>query len=183
MIAGSNSRKLVTLAVIALMLSLAVSGCSKKPAVETDPTLGTETQPTEVIPTPPAAEPPEGQDGNAINRDGLEPSEYGVEDVFFAFDQYDLSDEAMAALANNARIMREAGVLILISGHCDERGTVEYNLALGEKRAKAVREYLISLGVTANKMLITSYGKTKPFADGHNERAWAQNRRAHFERP
>ena len=72
---------------------------------------------------------------------------------------------------------------VLISGHCDERGTVEYNLALGEKRARAVKDYLVSLGVPARRLQITSYGESKPFAMGSNEAAWAQNRRAHFERP
>jgi peptidoglycan-associated lipoprotein len=74
-------------------------------------------------------------------------------------------------------------VLILVSGHCDERGTVEYNLALGEKRANAVRDYLVSLGVPSRNLRVTSYGESSPFAAGHDEDAWALNRRAHFERP
>jgi peptidoglycan-associated lipoprotein len=104
-------------------------------------------------------------------------------DVYFAFDQYDLDNEAMGTLSRNAKILKEAGVTVLISGHCDERGTVEYNLALGEKRARAVRDYLVSLGVPAGKLMVTSYGESKPFAYGSTEDAWAQNRRSHFERP
>ena len=117
------------------------------------------------------------------NYGAMDPQDYGIEDVFFAFDKYDLDAESMSILAANARILREAGVTILISGHCDERGTVEYNLALGEKRANAVRDYLVSLNVPARLLRITSYGESKPFMYGHNEDAWAMNRRAHFERP
>jgi peptidoglycan-associated lipoprotein len=113
----------------------------------------------------------------------LDPADYGVEDVYFAFDQYDLDDVSMGVLSGNARIIKEAGVTLLISGHCDDRGTVEYNLALGEKRARAVRDYLVSLGVSAGQLKITSYGESKPFAMGSSEGAWAKNRRAHFERP
>ncbi|MCB1185071.1 peptidoglycan-associated lipoprotein Pal [bacterium] len=113
----------------------------------------------------------------------MDPSEYGVQDVFFGFDQYELDNKAMGILSANARAIREAGTVILISGHCDERGTLEYNLALGEKRANAVRDYLVSLGVPASKLRVTSYGENRPFAKGSNEDAWAKNRRAHFERP
>ena len=110
----------------------------------------------------------------------LDPSEYGVQDVYFAFDQYDLDDESMGLLSRNARAMKEAGVVILISGHCDERGTIEYNLALGEKRSRAVRDYLVSLGVPAGQLKITSYGESKPFSQGSNEDAWSKNRRSEF---
>jgi len=113
----------------------------------------------------------------------MEPADFGVEDVYFAFDQYDLDAEAMGLLSRNARILREADVTILVAGHCDERGTIEYNLALGEKRANAVRDYLISLGVPARQLRVTSYGENKPFARGSDENAWALNRRAHFTRP
>jgi len=113
----------------------------------------------------------------------MDPSEYGVQDVFFDFDEYELSNESMAILAANARAMGTARVMILISGHCDERGTIEYNLALGEKRANAVRDYMVSLGVPDYALQVTSYGENSPFARGSTEDAWARNRRAHFERP
>ena len=106
-----------------------------------------------------------------------------VTKAFFAFDEYELDDVTMGVLSRNARVLRETDVTVLLSGHCDERGTIEYNLALGEKRAKAVKDYLVSLGVPANRLQITSYGESKPFAMGSSEAAWAQNRRAHFERP
>ena len=114
----------------------------------------------------------------------MDPAEYGIEDVFFAFDEFSLSEEAMTILAANARIMREHAELVyLVEGHCDERGTVEYNLALGEKRSAAVRDYLTSLGVPSTQVRITSYGEERPFAHGSNESAWALNRRGHFARP
>ncbi|MBD3219918.1 peptidoglycan-associated lipoprotein Pal [bacterium] len=168
-----------------------VAGCGGgETEVETDPTAtGGETEPAvETVPEP--IEPEEPMEGAGMgDRDvpdysTMEPVEYGVEDVFFAFDEYDLDESAMATLARNARILKEHDdVVILVEGHCDERGTVQYNLALGEKRAKAVRDYLISLGVPSNRLRFTSYGESRPFAMGSNERAWAQNRRAHFARP
>jgi peptidoglycan-associated lipoprotein len=69
---------------------------------------------------------------------------------------------------------------VIVEGHCDERGSVEYNLALGERRAKAAKEYLVSYGITASRITTISYGKERPFDPGHDENSWAQNRRAHF---
>jgi len=183
MIRGKGNRTLPTLLALALVLSLAVfTGCGKKPAIETNP-ADTGGQGTgEQVPAPPTPE-PETPEVSTPDYANLDPADYGVEDVFFAFDQYDLDDEAMAILSRDARIIKEAGTVIRVSGHCDERGTIEYNLALGEKRANAVRDYLISLGVPSRNLRVTSYGESKPFANGHDEAAWALNRRAHFERP
>jgi peptidoglycan-associated lipoprotein len=103
-------------------------------------------------------------------------------DVFFEFDRADLTSEEKDILANNARFLGAApDVRIVIEGHCDERGTNEYNLGLGERRASVVKSYLVSLGVSASRIRTISYGEEKPFAAGHNEAAWRQNRRAHFE--
>ncbi len=110
-----------------------------------------------------------------------EPQKSPLDDILFPFDQFSLSDEARAILQKNAdwlRSHREAR--ILIEGHCDERGTVEYNLALGERRAQSVKDYLVNLGIPEDRLSIISYGKEKPFALGQTEEAWAQNRRAHF---
>ncbi len=176
-----NRKALVVLGLIAvLILGSLVAGCSKKPEVVTEPEpVAAPVEPVPVKPTPEPTEPVV----KAPDYAAMDPSEYGIGDVFFAFDEYELSTEAMGILSKNARILREAGVTVLVSGHCDERGTVEYNLALGEKRANAVKSYLVSLGVDAGKLRVTSYGESKPFAMGHTEEAWAQNRRAHFERP
>lgn len=190
-----NGRSVRSLASVVLLLGLVawlgvVAGCggSDDAEVQTDPgAVGAQDQ-VEQVPEPITPEDP--MDGQGLDqRDvpdygSMEPAEYGVEDVYFAFDQYDLDDVSMGVLARNARILKEhPGVVILVEGHCDERGTVQYNLALGEKRAKAVRDYLVSLGVSSSRLRITSYGESRPFALGSNEQAWAQNRRAHFARP
>lgn len=99
--------------------------------------------------------------------------------VFFGFDKYDLSEEAQATLQRQAAWLKaNPTVTLLIEGNCDERGTREYNLALGERRATAVKNYLVTLGVSADRLSTISYGKERPVALGHNEAAWAQNRRS-----
>jgi peptidoglycan-associated lipoprotein len=99
--------------------------------------------------------------------------------VFFDFDKYDLKTPARATLEKQAAWLKKyPNVTVTIEGHCDERGTREYNLALGQRRANAARDYLVSLGVGANRVKIISYGKERPVALGHNEEAWAQNRRS-----
>ena len=99
--------------------------------------------------------------------------------VFFGFDKYDLTDEAQATLQRQAAWLNaNPEVTLLIEGNCDERGTREYNLALGDRRATAVKNYLVTLGVSAGRLSTISYGKERPVALGHNEAAWAQNRRS-----
>lgn len=98
--------------------------------------------------------------------------------VFFGYDQYNLTPEAQHTLELQAEWMkRYANVNVAIAGHCDERGTREYNLALGERRANAVRSYLMALGVPATRITTISYGKERPAVVGSNPTAWAQNRR------
>lgn len=100
--------------------------------------------------------------------------------VFFDFDQYNLKPEGQATLqAQAAWLAKYPAVTLTIEGHADERGTREYNLALGERRANSARAYLISLGVDANRLQVISYGKDRPFAVGSDETAWAQNRRGY----
>jgi len=176
------------LAMLALVSGLALfAGCggSKDDQVETDPAAAGDAaeEAVETVPDPVAPEVPQEVE-EAPDYAAMEPAEYGIEDIFFAFDQYDLDDVAMSTLARNARVLRQhPEVVILVEGHGDERGTIEYNLALGEKRAKAVRDYLVSLGVSSSSLRVTSYGESRPFALGSNETAWAKNRRAHFARP
>ena len=101
--------------------------------------------------------------------------------VFFDYDRAELGEEARAALRTNADLLNSSmSWVITIEGHCDERGTAEYNLGLGERRAFAARNYLLELGIAAQRVRTVSYGKEFPFDPAHNERAWAQNRRAHF---
>lgn len=104
-----------------------------------------------------------------------------LEDIFFDTDRFDLTPEARGILAKNSSWMVQySTVQILVEGHCDERNTREYNLALGERRANAVRDYLLSLGVGSARIRTISYGEERPFALGRSEESWRLNRRAHF---
>jgi peptidoglycan-associated lipoprotein len=101
--------------------------------------------------------------------------------VFFELDSSEVSAEGLAALNANASTLKKYTTWnVTIEGHCDERGTPEYNLALGERRAIAARAYLVSLGIPADRLRTVSYGKEFPFDAGHDEAAWSKNRRAHF---
>ena len=150
-------------------------------------------------PPPPAVEPseevaaPEGDftgglpaedeidmsDLDALNQAA---SEKGwIRDAFFAFDSGTLADSARDSLAASARWLKDHPELgLTIEGHCDERGTSQYNLALGEKRAWAARQYLETLGIASSRLRTMSFGEERPFATGSTETAWAQNRRAHL---
>ena len=104
-----------------------------------------------------------------------------LNDIHFGFDRYDLTPTAREILSQNAELLLEnPGAKIQIEGHCDERGTIEYNLALGERRSNAARQYLISLGVSTDSMSTISYGEEMPVDPRSNEEAWAKNRRSHF---
>lgn len=104
-----------------------------------------------------------------------------LKDIYFAFDQYDLSDEARRILTESAKIaLAHPNLKIQIEGHCDERGSSEYNLALGERRAVSAKLYLIRLGVKGGQLSTISYGEEMPANPGHTEEAWAKNRRCHF---
>ncbi len=104
-----------------------------------------------------------------------------VHDAFFDLDKSDLRADARDALAKTAEFLRSyPQIKVTIEGHCDERGSTEYNLGLGERRAQATRQFLISLGVAAERMETVSYGKEKPFCITHDEDCWQKNRRAHF---
>ena len=101
--------------------------------------------------------------------------------VYFALDSDELTPEGQKILDDDAALLKKYGSwAITIEGHCDERGTAEYNLALGERRAVAARTYLVSLGISADRLRTVSYGKEFPFDPGHDDAAWAKNRRAHF---
>ncbi len=104
-----------------------------------------------------------------------------LKDAFFDYDKADLRDDARAALSADAEWLKKySSAQILIEGHCDERGTSEYNLALGDRRANTAREYLASLGIDSGRIKTVSYGKERPFCTESNESCWQQNRRAHF---
>jgi peptidoglycan-associated lipoprotein len=103
-----------------------------------------------------------------------------LKDIHFDFDKYDIRPGDAGILGGNADVLKKnPHVRIQIEGHCDERGTVEYNLALGERRANSTKNFLVSLGISSDRISSISYGKEKPLDPGHNDEAWAKNRRAH----
>jgi peptidoglycan-associated lipoprotein len=105
----------------------------------------------------------------------------GMHDAYFDYNEAALRGDAKDALSQSAQFLRQhADVNIIVEGYCDERGTTEYNLGLGQKRADAVKQFLESLGIPANRIATTSFGKEKPFCNEHNETCWQQNRRGHF---
>lgn len=167
-------RLLTALALVAALSALA--GCAKK-ATQTPPVPSTPpptTAPSTPAPTPAPAPSEPAPSTPAFQAGDLRPA-------FFDLDSYSLSAAARAVLDANARVLRDnPGVRLVIEGHCDERGTVEYNQALGERRAQTARDYLVNAGIDGARLSVISYGKERPFATGSDEAAWAQNRRAHF---
>jgi peptidoglycan-associated lipoprotein len=107
----------------------------------------------------------------------------GVHDAYFDYNKSDLRPDARDALSQTAQYLRQhPDIKAIIEGHCDERGSTEYNLGLGQKRADSVKAFLVSLGIAADRLSTTSYGKEKPFCTAHDETCWQQNRRGHFVR-
>lgn len=139
-----------------------VSGGGDQPATTTAPDVG----------TAPMSFDPQGSDSGKIS---------GLATIFFEYDKSALSSDSKSKLKGNADWMKKnSSSTLQIEGHCDARGSVEYNLALGDRRAKAVKNYLESLGVEGRRMTIISYGKEKPMVSGDSESAFAKNRRANF---
>jgi peptidoglycan-associated lipoprotein len=104
-----------------------------------------------------------------------------LKNIYFEFDKYNLTDNAVMQLETNGRwLMENHTVKVIIEGHCDERGTEEYNLALGERRANSARDFLIRMGVSSDRLMTASYGESRPMDPRHTEDAWSLNRRAHF---
>lgn len=104
-----------------------------------------------------------------------------LEDVHFGYDSSDLSEEAMSTLRRNQDYLQDhKSARVEVEGHCDDRGTIEYNLALGAKRARAARDYLVALGVSGDRLTTISYGEELPLCYDHNESCWQKNRRVHF---
>jgi peptidoglycan-associated lipoprotein len=171
-----KTRVLFVVLAVALVAMVA-AGCARKAkeAPPVPPPAPPVTQPATTPPTPEPTPTPEPQ----APAPGVTAGDFT--DAFFDFDSYALRDDAKAALDRAAKLLRDhADLNITLEGHCDERGTVEYNQALGEKRASAARDYLVNAGVSSGRLQMISYGKERPFAEGHDESAWAQNRRAHF---
>lgn len=175
--------------IVALAFTIAVSACGKKPpaAAPAPPPPAVEAPRTTPTPPPPPPPAPAEAPRRAPTEDEIFASktleqlsgELGT--VFFELDSAQLDDADGPVLQKNADwLKRWTSTRIMIEGHADSRGTAEYNLALGERRAVAVRDYLVNLGVPANRIQIVSKGKESPFCTEENESCWQQNRRGHF---
>ena len=158
-----------------LVGSFALFGCPKRPEViQAAPApAGPAAAVVPTTPPPPAPAPAPAPAAAA-------PAPSPLKDAFFAYDKANIREDQKAALNDNMGWLKaNSGAKILIEGHCDERGSAEYNLALGERRAKAVKNYLVGAGIAADRVSTISYGKERPFVLGHDESAWKWNRRAH----
>ena len=175
-----------------LVAALGAGACGKKtPPVARPmpppPAGGTTTAPPPAPPTPvpdTTPVPPEPKitdDPLAVGDLDIINKNSPFQPVFYKLDSFEVDDAGQQALTANAGILKKYPTwVITLEGHCDERGTAEYNLALGEKRALAAKTYLVSLGIPADRLRTVSYGKEFPFDPGHDEGAWYKNRRAHF---
>jgi peptidoglycan-associated lipoprotein len=182
-------KKLITITVIVM---LAVAACAKKkpPVARPMPPPPAASAPTPTAPPPPprpinepVVVPPEPLRDDAIGSKSLDDlnRDSPLAPLFFDLDSFDVSPEGQQVLQANAKVLKQYPTWqVTIEGHCDERGTAEYNLALGERRALAAKTYLVSLGIPADKVRTVSYGKEFPFDPGHDDNAWSKNRRAHF---
>ena len=170
-----KSRSRIPMLALAVLVAAAVGGCAKKLVATTPAPPAPAPTPAETTPTPPPTPTPEP------TPPAPRVSASDLQIVYFAYDSFQLDDAARAALDQNARLLRENAALnVSVDGHCDERGTVEYNQALGQKRAEAVQQYIMDQGLAGTRFRVISYGKERPAADGHDESAWSQNRRVEF---
>ena len=159
--------------IMPLVLVLASVGCAKK-TPEPAPAPAVAQTPPPTPPPAPTPAPTEAPTTTLIGSGDFQPA-------YFDLDSYTLRDDARAALDRDAKLLRDnPTVNVTIEGHCDERGTAEYNQSLGERRAQAARDYLVAAGIPDTRLQIVSYGKERPFSTGHDEASWQQNRRAHF---
>jgi peptidoglycan-associated lipoprotein len=168
--------------VVALVATSAIFGCGKKPPkAAPPPPVAPQTPPPapqparDVVPQPSDYDRIKAMSSDEIEKLGL------LAEIHFDFDRSDIREGDRQILAQNAEVLKKFDFLkITVEGHCDERGSVEYNLALGERRSKAAHDYLASLGVAADRMKSVSYGKEVPLCQQATEECWARNRRAHF---
>jgi peptidoglycan-associated lipoprotein len=171
--------KKIVLIIVAVLMIASLIGCAQKQvaAPPEQPTV----KPSEAVQTP---EPVTEKQQPLVKQEAMTsaPKELAttVDDIHFAFDKYDLDDTAKTTIKNLAAMMGKMNAKVIIEGNCDERGTKEYNLALGDKRANAAKQYLISLGIPSAKADTISYGKEKPLCTESTEECWAKNRRDHF---
>lgn len=191
-------KKSFPILILILCIGLIMTGCPKKTVLKEEPSAkkSEEAAKIESERAKEAQEEAKRKEEEAAEKERLEKSlvskkEPGIQgevfeskllkDIHFDFDKYDVRPADMAILKENAAFLTKSPNLkIQVEGHCDERGTIEYNLALGQRRASSTKNYLVSLGIPGNRISIISYGKERPLDPGHNEEAWANNRRAHL---
>lgn len=187
---------LTGLAVLSILLMTAACRTNRK-KVEPTTTPVVETVPPVVDPPPPPADTSVQPPADFVQDTPVEetfPTDLDelnryvhdrgyIQDAYFNYDEATLDGDAQDALTSSANWLKGregTGYNVLIEGHCDERGTEQYNLALGDRRANTARDYLVTLGVESGRIRTVSYGEERPFDNGHNESAWRQNRRAHI---
>jgi peptidoglycan-associated lipoprotein len=185
-------RSLMMIAVVVLVLLSVVAGCARRQAPVARPAPPVTAPPAVTVAVPPAPAsrveeslpvPPEPIAEDSIANRSLDDlnRDSPFKPVFYALDGAELDVAGRATVTANAALLKKYPTwVVTVEGHCDERGTAEYNLALGERRAVAVKTYLVSLGIAPDRVRTVSYGKEFPFDPGHDEEAWSQNRRAHF---
>ena len=180
-----NSFKLILC--VLLVAGLGLSGCAKptppiiaKPVPPTPqpqkaPEKEKETRPTTEVSRPLGVTDLEWKTTDKVAK------QVGVRDVFFDYNRYTIRSDMRAVLKANAKALNaDPNKRVVVEGHCDERGTEEYNIALGDRRAEAIKKYLKNLGISSSRITTTSFGEQKPFCKSHNETCWQQNRRGHF---
>jgi peptidoglycan-associated lipoprotein len=169
----------ITLAAVAFVVA-----CSSKPPAAPPPSPTPVSTPTVVTVEPvatPEPMPTPKVDADSIRDKSNDQLSGMLKPAFFDYDKADIRGDSRDVLATNATWLKKySSVQFTIEGHADERGTAQYNLALGDRRANAAKDYLVSLGVDASRIKTVSYGKERPFATGHDEDSWQKNRRAHF---
>ncbi len=195
-------KKSFSILIVILCLGLIMAGCPKKTVVKEEPSVTKSEEASRLEAERAAREAKEKESARIKEEEAKKEREKefekslvakktpGIEgevfestllkDIHFDFDKYDIRPGDTEILKENAALlMKYPNVKIQIEGHCDERGTIEYNLALGERRANSTKKYLISIGISTDRISTISYGKEKPLDPDHNEEAWAKNRRAH----
>jgi peptidoglycan-associated lipoprotein len=190
-----NSRELILFAVAAI--SLGGAACAKKkvaaapppapqPAVEASrPSPNQQPVRAAVAPAPVAANTPETRVPSAATRARIDELLARIEDAYFDYNQHALRPDAVKALQANSTELRDIlrdypTYKLMVEGHCDERGSAEYNMALGDARAQAAKDYLVQVGIPSAQLNVVSYGKEKPVCQDHDENCWQKNRRIHI---
>ncbi len=195
-------KKSFSILIVILCLGLIMAGCPKKTVVKEEPSVTKSEEASRLEAERAAREAKEKESARIKEEEAKKEREKefekslvakktpGIEgevfestllkDIHFDFDKYDIRPGDTEILKENAALLiKHPNVKIQLEGHCDERGTIEYNLALGERRANSTKKYLISIGISTDRISTISYGKEKPLDPDHNEEAWAKNRRAH----